>query len=103
LHRRLHKNEATMSKVFGAYCFGKGEKEGQGVQKNVTKTLTVDMYEATLFGNKTIRKEQFLIRSQKHQIHTIKQNKVALNEQKEQTESKRFIRGDKITTLDFGH
>jgi hypothetical protein len=61
------------------------------------------MYEQTLFNNKTIRKEQGLLRSHKHQIYTIIQNKVALNEQKEQTESKRLICEDEVQTLAFGH
>lgn len=82
---------------------GEEKKKSKGVKKNITKTLTVDDYKQTLFDNKTIRKEQYMIHSQKHQIHTIKQNKVALNESKEQTESKRFICMDKVKTLAFGH
>jgi hypothetical protein len=78
----------------------------RGEEKKIVKeamTLTVDMYGTTLSKNKTIRKKQFLIRSQKQQIHANKQNKVALNEQKEQTMSKRSVCEDKIKTLTFGH
>ncbi len=43
-----------------------------------------------------------MIRTQKHQIYTIKQNKVALNED-DKEEFKRFILDNKYDTLAHGH
>ena len=57
---------------------GEEKKKAKNDKKNVTKTLTVDVYEQTLFHNKTIRREQFMIRSQnptKHKALTSKKNR----------------------------
>jgi hypothetical protein len=78
---------------------GEETKKSKGVKMNVVKALKVDDYKRCLFENKTIRRVQYMIRSKIHQIYTIKQNKIALNED----EFKRFIGYDKVDTLAYGH
>jgi hypothetical protein len=87
---------------------GEEKKKSKGIKKNVIKTLKLDDYKRCLLENKVIRKEQFLIQTKKHQIYTIKQNKVALNED-DKEEFKRYIlrairlEEDKVFTLAHGH
>jgi hypothetical protein len=74
----------------------------KGIKKNVIKTLKVDEYKDCLFDNTVVRKEQYLIQAKKHQIYTVKQNKVALNAE-DKDEFKRYICDNKIDTLAYGH
>jgi hypothetical protein len=78
------------------------KKKSKGIKKNVTKTLKLEDYKDCLLKNKTIRKEQYMIQAKKHKIYTIKQNKVALNEDN-RDEFKRYICENKIDTLAYGH
>lgn len=82
-------------------------KKSKGVKKNVIKTLKVEDYKKCLFENKIIRKEQYLIQSKKHELYTIKQNKVALNNEDTdgyREEYKRYIlNNNNIDTLAYGH
>ena len=81
---------------------GEENKKSKGVKKYVIKKLTINDYKRCLFENKSVRKEQYMIRAQKHQICTIKQNKVALNEDNNE-EYKRYILDNKYDTLAHGH
>ena len=81
-------------------------KKCKGVKKNVIKTLKVEDYKNCLFENKIIRKEQYLIQSKKREIYTIKQNKVALNNEDSdeyREEYKRYIINNNMDTLAYGH
>lgn len=78
------------------------KKKSKGVKKNVTKTLKLDDFKRCLFEGKVIRKEQFMIQAKRHQIYTLKQNKVALNEN-DKEEFKRYICKNKVDTLAHGH
>jgi hypothetical protein len=77
---------------------GEEKKKSKGIKKNVTKTLKLENYKDCLLKNKVYRKEQFMIQAKRHQIYTIKQNKVALNED-DKEEFKRHILENKINTL----
>jgi hypothetical protein len=78
------------------------KKKSKGIKKNVTKTLKLEDYKDCLLKNTTIRKEQYMIRAKEHKIYTIKQNKVALNEDN-RDEFKKYICENKIDTLAYGH
>ena len=81
---------------------GEEKKKSKGVKKNVTKTLKLNDFKRCLLEGKVIRKEQFMIQAKRHQIYTLKQNKVALNED-DKEEFKICIRNNKINTLAHGH
>uniref|UniRef100_A0A1I7WQW5 DNA-directed DNA polymerase n=1 Tax=Heterorhabditis bacteriophora TaxID=37862 RepID=A0A1I7WQW5_HETBA len=68
---------------------GKSNKKSKDVKKYVIKKLAIDDYKRCLFENKLIRKEQYIIRAQKHQVYTIKRNKVNIKD----------ILGNKYDTL----
>jgi hypothetical protein len=86
-----------------AYKFDNEEKKkSKGIKKNVTKTLKLEDYKDCLLKNKVSRKEQYMTQAKRHQIYTIKQNKVALNED-DKEEFKRYILENRIDTLAHGH
>ncbi|CAP33454.2 Protein CBG15088 [Caenorhabditis briggsae] len=82
-------------------------KKCKGIKKNIVKTLTTDDYTKFLFENGIVRKEQVLIRSKKHEIYTMKQNKVALNNENTEEfrqEYKRYImKNNEVDTIAYGH
>ena len=57
------------------------DKKCKGIKKCIfKKTLTSEDYKTCLFNNSTEYRSQLMFRSTKHEVHTIKVNKVALNE-----------------------
>ena len=59
---------------------GSEDKKCKGIKKCVIKkTLTFDDYKACLFNPDAIYRSQLMFRSSKHELHTIKVNKAALN------------------------
>ena len=83
---------------------GEENKKSKDVKKNVIKSLKVADYRECLLESKVIRKEQNMIQAKKHTIYTIKQNKVALNDDDNSKEEfKRYILENKIDTLAHGH
>ena len=54
-------------------------KKLKGIQRAALKTITFEDYYNCLFNNTSTEVNQYLIRSQKHEVHTIEQKKVALN------------------------
>ncbi|EFP09702.1 hypothetical protein CRE_21850 [Caenorhabditis remanei] len=79
-------------------------KKNKGVKKNVVKKeMTFDDYKNCLFKRTLERRQQALINSKKHDIHSVKQSKVVLNNfVGVDKEAKRYI-VDNIETLAFGH
>ena len=79
---------------------GSEDKKCKGIKKCVVKkTLTFEDYKTCLFSNSTEYRSQLMFRSSKHEVHTIKVNKVALN----RDDDKRISRKDGISTFARGH
>ena len=59
---------------------GSEDKKCKGIKKCVIKkTLTFEDYKTCLFNDSTKYRYQLMFRSSKHEVHTIKVKKVALN------------------------
>ena len=73
---------------------GLENKKCKGIKKCVVKKiLTFEDYKASLFNDSTEYRSQLMLRSAKHEVHTIEVNKVALNR----------ARKDRISTFARGH
>ncbi len=75
-------------------------KKAKGVQRNIIKNEVsfLDYYNC-LFNEQNLMKHQTTFRSKKHNIHTVKQAKLALK----LADSKRVWSTDNLTSLAFGH
>ena len=70
---------------------GSEDKKCKGIKKCIVKkTLTFEDYKTCLFSDSTEYRSQLMFRSAKHEVHTIKVNKVALNQDDDKRISKRF-------------
>ena len=79
---------------------GSEDKKWKGIKKCIVKkTLTFEDYKTCLFNDSTEYRSQLMFRSSKHEVHTIKVNKVALN----RDDDKRTPRKDGISTFARGH
>jgi len=78
---------------------GKCKKTAKGVSRPVVKTLGFDDYKGVLFSRKAIKRDMHAIRSFKHELYTIKVNKVALNAYC----NKRYWREDGVNAYAYGH
>ena len=79
---------------------GSEDKKCKGIKKCVVKkTLTFEDYKTCLFNDSTEYRSQLMLRSSKHEVHTIEVNKVALN----RDDDKRIYRKDGISTFARGH
>ena len=93
---------ALRPKLHSFRCLdGVGDKKCNGIKKCVVKkTLSFDDYKNCLLENsEDIYRSQLMFRSTKHEVHTIKVNKVALNK----NDDKRISKKDGISTLARGH
>ena len=80
--------------------FLKEDKKAKGVVKYVVnKGLCFDTYTIVLDSGIIIRREQNIIRSIKHQLYTIKQNKIALSA----VDTQRWINDDGVSSYAHGH
>lgn len=81
------------------YCYkieGKEEKKCKGIKKAVIKKeISFEDYEKTLFSEEEQMREMKLIRSDKHEIYSVKLNKVALSA----NDDKRIVGKDKVKTF----
>lgn len=77
----------------------RGVQKGKGVKKSIMKTLCHEDYVNCLFEMKQMRHSFHAIRSQEHQLYTIKQNKRTLS----CYDDKRFIFDCNIHSLPYGH
>ena len=79
---------------------GSEDKKCKRIKKCVVKkTLTFEDYKICLFNDSTEYRSQLMFRSSKHEVQTIKVNKVALN----RDDDKRISRKDGISTFVRGH
>ena len=79
---------------------GSEDKKCKGIKKCVVKkNLTFEDYKTCLFSDSTEYRSQLMFRSAKHEVHTIKVNKVALN----RDDDKRIFKKDGISTFARGH
>ena len=80
----------------------KEDKKCKGIKKCIVKeTLDFDDYKNCLLDvkSKSIYKSQLMFRNNKHEIHTVEVNKVALN----RDDDKQIVKKDRISTLARGH
>ena len=76
------------------------DKKCKGIKKCIVKkTLTFKDYKTCLFSDSTEYSSQLMFRSAKHEVHTIKVNKVTLN----RDDDKRISRKDGISIFVRGH
>ena len=69
---------------------GSEDKKCKGIKKYIVKkTLTFEDYKTCLFNDSTEYISQLMLRSSKHEVHTIEVNKVALNRDDDKRSSKR--------------
>ena len=79
---------------------GSEDKKCKGIKKCIVKkTLTFEDYKTCLFSDSTEYRSQLMFRSSKHEVRTIKVNKVALN----RDDDKRISKKDGISTFARGH
>ena len=79
---------------------GSEDKKCKGIKKCIVKkTLTFEDYKACLFNDSTEYRSQLMLRSAKHEVHTIEVNKVTLN----RDDDKQISRKDGISTFARGH
>jgi len=78
----------------------KEDKKAKGVKKYVIKkNLKHEMYSNILESGRNIHCKMMMIRSMKHQLYTIEQNKVSLSAY----DDKRYIQNDGISSFAYGH
>ena len=78
----------------------KEDKKAKGVKKYVIKkNLKHEMYSSILESGRNIHCKMMMIRSMKHQLYTIEQNKVSLSAY----DDKRYIQNDGISSFAYGH
>ena len=81
---------------------GMCDKKCKGIKKCVVKkTLSFDDYKNCLLNptNESVYRSQLVFRSTKHEVHTVKVNKVALN----RDDDKQIDKKDRISTLACEH
>ena len=79
---------------------GSEDKKCKGIKKCIVKkTLTFEDYKTCLFIDSTEDRSQLMFRSSRHEVHTIKVNKVTLN----RDDDKRISRKGGISTFARGH
>ena len=91
---------ALIPKSYAYKYNSKEEKKCKGIKKCVLKkTLGFDDYINCLISGTNDSRLQLTLRSTKHEVHTVKVNKVALN----RDDDKRMVKKDGIGMLARGH
>jgi hypothetical protein len=87
------------SKMYALFFSNNFIKKAKGIKKGaIERTISFDDYKTCLFNDVQIRTTFNLIRSRKHIIHSIEQNKLALDSNCD----KRQLLPDGINTLPYG-
>ena len=87
------------SKKYSILVGGRQKLSPKGVCRFPQKDLNHELYKKVLHTGKSLRTINLRIRWEKHQLQTIKTNKVSLRS----FDDKRFILEDGISTLPHGH
>ncbi|XP_077278612.1 uncharacterized protein LOC143906406 [Temnothorax americanus] len=89
------------AKMYALKVDGKKDtKKAKGVKSNVVaRTITFDDYTRCLKDEIEMTRQQFCIRSKLHEVHTIRETKIALSPY----DDKRYVIPDSIDTLPWGH
>ena len=75
------------------------KKKAKGVKGSTLKTITFDDYKQSLFTFQNLIRTQHLIRSRKHEVYSITQDKVALSWH----DDKRVLISGTTDTLPWGY
>ena len=86
-------------KMYSILVGGRQKISGKGVCRFAWKDLNQDLYKNILHTGSSFKTINMRIRSEKHQLQTIKTNKVSLSS----FDDKRFILKDGISTFPHGH
>jgi hypothetical protein len=87
-------------KMYATKTDQKEDKKAKGVQKVVVKKdICFEDYKTVLFEHTVLTREQNTIRSSKHNLYTINQNKIALSG----VDTKRWIKDDGVSSYAHGH
>ncbi len=81
------------------YISGAHKQSAKGITKHAQRSLQHQKYKEVLSRKNIVRSINTRIHSKNHNIHTIRVNKVSLS----CFDDKRFIFGNGITTLPYGH
>lgn len=89
------------SKVYAFKLWGdeKAKKKAKGVKYSTLKRIGFDDFKHTLNENENLIRSQHFIRSKKHEVFTVKQNKIAPSWQ----DDKRILIPRKTDTLPWGY
>ena len=90
--------------TFHNFCFffvldRSNKVSAKGIFWYAQKQLTHDRFKDALFNHRKFRVKNTSIRSKKHELQTVNINKLALTA----LDTKRFLLGDLVTCLPFGH
>ncbi|XP_031329137.1 uncharacterized protein LOC116179983 [Photinus pyralis] len=87
------------AKMYSYLVDGKVFKRSKGSTYASIREITLEDYKNSIFNNAVVTRPQYLIKSRKHLVFTIKQNKVVLSPY----DDKRQISLDCINTLPWGY
>ncbi|XP_031332414.1 uncharacterized protein LOC116162827 [Photinus pyralis] len=87
------------AKMYAYYVDGKVLKKSKGATFASIRELTLEDYKNCLFNDAILKRSQHLIKSQKHAVFTIEQNKIVLSPH----DDKRQIDPDCINTRPWGY
>lgn len=89
------------SKLYSFKILGEGKEKSRakGIKYSTLRKITFDDYKKCLFNHENLVRSQNLIRSMKHEVYTIKQDKVALS----WYDDKRIILPGTTDTLPWGY
>ncbi|XP_043476524.1 uncharacterized protein LOC122509733 [Leptopilina heterotoma] len=95
------KKSGLRSKLYAFKLWGDEEakKKAKGVKYSTLKKIGFDDFKHTLNENENLIRSQHFIRSKKHEVFTVKQNKIALSWQ----DDKRILIPGKTDTFPWGY